>query len=89
MSGAAQLGWRTDVPLLSAYSSRRRGRVRMEILMEDTDGKHPAATALGTQVETFNKSEKPSRSSHTERPNEDGSRPDVKGRTKGHNNGRN
>lgn len=44
---------------------------------------------MGTQVKTFNKSEKPSRNSHTERPNEDGSRPDMKGRTKGHDNARN
>lgn len=33
----------------------RRGRVRVEILMEDAEGKHPAGAALGTQEKTFNK----------------------------------
>lgn len=48
--------------------------------------------SMGTQVKTFNKSEKPSRNHHTEaseRPDEDGrcgSRPEMRGRTKGHNN---
>lgn len=95
-SGAAQLGWRTNVPLLPADSSSLASHYNGDGEDGDTDG-GPVGNVLlaqlwetmATQAKTFNKSEKPSRNHHTEaseRPNEDGSRPEMRGRTKGHNN---